>query len=44
MEKEQTMRDEATAAAVGGFIIGVFMTIMVELAIIGIATILKWIF
>ena len=44
MEKEQTMRDEATSAAVGGFVIGVFMTIMVELAIIGVATILKWMF
>lgn len=38
------MRDEATAAAVGGFMIGVFMTLIMELAIIGIATILKWMF
>lgn len=38
------MKDESTAAAVGGFIIGVFMTLIMELAIIGIATILKWIF
>lgn len=38
------MRDETTSAAVGGFMIGVFMTLIMELAIIGIATILKWMF